>query len=154
MYKYSCLILLLGCGEPLPVYWIDAREDRFSWQEREEMPFDRIQEACGFWNLVCFETDDEDGALMILLDDYCVTRPSDGEAFCGHYYYGMCDPGIWSSATDYNLEHEIGHFGGLEHRDDQDNLMFWYGTRGNETTNLQMNYVQNRADLLENCIGG
>jgi hypothetical protein len=140
------LLLLSACD--VPVFWIDARADT-----SEQGSFARIEEACEFWGLNCYETDDPQGALTIILSDHGGT--ADDELYhSGHTSDKACDPLVWATDDGFILEHETGHAFSLSHRKNTDNVMFVdQDVAGSDTTKWQVGRVQRAAARLAACIG-
>lgn len=116
-------------GPVIPVFWVDARTDN-----QVLGSFDRIQDACDFWNLPCEDSDDHEEAVILILTDHGGAS-SDGTHKTGVAYYDDCTPLLWSSDNGHSLEHEFGHGFSLRHVDDQENVMFSnVSIGGNDTT--------------------
>lgn len=112
-------------GEPIPVFWVDGRTDD------EFGTFDRIEEACEYWSLLCVEDEDWTSSVMILLTDHGGLA-NDGTSKAGFTDYDDCTPTIWSAARGMTLEHEFGHAFTLEHVGDDTNIMFGSTAKGND----------------------
>ena len=142
------LLLPTACDAPrVPVVHLDQTDG--------EAPFERVEEACAFWGLDCYEADDEDGALTIMLGDRCAHDQRHGdEPLCGEVFdEDPCSPMLFAAYWDMALEHEIGHVFGLKHSDDEANVMFWFGAMGTESSEQQERRVQRRARALAACPG-
>lgn len=142
------LALLAGCGQPVSVFWIDARE---------KPDFQTIVEACAWWGLDCEETDNDEGALTILVTDLGsgVAPDAEGKTIQGAIFDKQwCGPAIWGTDQPGVLEHEIGHAFGLKHRDDPGNIMHRSDPAIDlDVTDWQWNKVHRCADFLANCVG-
>jgi hypothetical protein len=156
----AALVLSACASGPVPVFWIDARpEDREPYIIGEPLPelgsFDRIDDACAFWGLDCFETDDDRGALTIILSTHGGPS-SGGEYHCGETIaIDPCGPLIWTCDAPRVVEHEIGHAFKLSHARSTKNIMQRDSDiSGEETTDAQRDRVLAAADRLSRCGGG
>jgi hypothetical protein len=116
--------------------------------------FDRIDDACAFWDLDCFEVDETQDALTIILSTHGGPA-SDDEYHCGEtVHVDPCGPLIWACEAPRVVEHEVGHAFTLEHRRAQTNVMYRdTDVSGDDTTDLQRERVQDAADQLSRCGG-
>lgn len=121
---------------------IDARSDRSE---------DIVQQACDVWGLTCTTTEDEVGAIVVLLTD----RPGNVEGtdtwLGGLATRRACIPRVWSTDSPYVLAHELGHVLGLDHVSHPANVM--HQTAGRQVTDLQTERVRRHAQLLAACVG-
>lgn len=129
--KHISLLLisfvLLACdaqvprsGDVIPVYWVDARDNI---PAEEIGSFDRIEESCLFWGLLCDDADELEGSIIIILTDYGGPASDDTDKL-GYAFYDPCEAIIWSADDHIALEHELGHTFKLEHSDVHENVMF------------------------------
>lgn len=155
----ASFVLTACAGGPVPVYWVDLRpEDRDPYQPGDTIPelglFDRIADACAFWGLDCYETEDSERVLTIVLSTH--GGPDSGDDYlCGETSHAdPCAPLIFSCDHDRVLEHEIGHaLGRLKHRPrDTDNVMHPNAdVSGYDASDVQIDRVQNGGDRLYRC---
>jgi hypothetical protein len=68
----ASLVLTACAGGPVPVLWIDSRvlDENPDDRSPEIGSFDRIEDACAFWDLTCYETDDTERVLTIILSTH------------------------------------------------------------------------------------
>lgn len=142
------LLVLAACEAPrVPVVHLDLTDG--------EAPFGRVEEACGFWGLDCYPATDEGGALTVMLSGRCAHDERQGdEPLCGERFdRDPCSPMVFAAYWDMALEHELGHAFGLDHSDDEANVMFWFGAMGEDTTARQDRRVLRSARALAACPG-
>lgn len=102
-----------GCQEPysdqIPIYWGRSAP--------EEPAFvDAIEDAFG---MEVVETSDPYGAVSV----YLYQEAQDGIVLGESAGFMPCGSSLWSTMEPQTLAHEIGHSLGLEHVDDDANLM-------------------------------
>lgn len=148
------LALLPGCGMMMPVYLIDARPA--DMLDEDEHPFDRINAACDFWGITCYDTDDERGALSVFLVHAWASTNQD-DNIQGQSVDRVCTPFVWAdgSWSVPVVEHEIGHaIGELDHSDYWHNVMYKHTISDSAgATDDQRDSVQTGVDLLSACLG-
>jgi hypothetical protein len=143
-------LVLPGCvGEPdlrgplpIPIFWVDARIDT-----SERGSFDRIDEACKFWGLVCEDSDEHDDAITLVLTDYGGLASDDTHKL-GYAFYDPCEAVIWSFDDSVALEHELGHTFTLQHVDTHDNVMFPSLEHAGDTVTLRQRVAVDDAASL------
>jgi hypothetical protein len=146
---YLVLLLVCGCtAGPLPIFWIDARA---------EPTFDRIEDACDWWGINCYEADDNEGALTVLLTDERAVV--DDEPIGGRVFdRDPCSPVLWTDDGKHDLEHEMGHVLGLgkKHSSHIENVMYGKDEGGVEKTSTeeQDTRVERAAHRVASCVGG
>ena len=128
------LLLLSSCSQPLPLVLSNGNV-------QDEMP-EWVEDVCALLELECVLEDDDGlrGKVMVF------TTPNPQHGTAGQVLAnGACRKAVWVvEGASVGLAHELGHVFGLEHVDDEVNVMFEKDP-GDELTEDQLDDVHRRA---------